>query len=133
MSRIESIDGAQYVISDDGTAYRLTAAPAAESAPAEPTAASPFALAGVSTDKSGKVVTDTRPDVIREAAASAPDGKRDEWARQAARIHRVPGYSCTVDVTVGGVSMAAHGYAHASKSAPSGAPCKGVGCKGKVR
>lgn len=108
-------------------------APAAEAAPiaapAAPVAASPFSLAGVNMTASGKVVTDERPAVIREAAAAAPDRKAQEWARQAARLHRLPQFACDVVETVGGVEMAAHGYAW---PATSGEPCKSKACTGHI-
>jgi len=133
MSTLETIDGITYVLRDDGTAFRVadpaaTPAPVA-SAPAEPAAASPFALAGVTLDVKGKAVTDERPEAIRAAAAAAPAGKAQEWARQAARVGRIAGFACSETATVGGVEMAAHGYAWAGES---GSKCKSPGCPGKI-
>lgn len=131
MARTIDADGVTYILADDGTAYRVTDAPAepVASTPAEPVAASPFALAGVSMTKGGKPVTDNRPSVIRDAANAAPEGEAQEWARQAARVHRVPGFACSESVDVGGVSVAAHGYAWAAES---GSKCKSAACKGRV-
>lgn len=105
----------------------------ATSAPVEPVIASPFAALGViGLTASGKV--DPRPAPIVAAFTAAPDGKRQQWAREAARVHSVPGYSCTVDVTLntvkGPVTIAAHGFASARDA---GIPCPTNGCNGTIR
>ncbi len=132
MSHIETIGDVQYLVTDDGTAHRITAEPTV-AAPAEPVAASPFALAGVVVGSNGRPVTDDRPEVIRIAAASAPDGKAQEYARRAARLHRVPGFACSADASLntatGSIMVSAHGYAWAAKS---GQPCKSKDCKGTI-
>jgi hypothetical protein len=114
-------------ITIDGVTY--AAIEPAQAAPASPTAASPFAAAGLA-DASGKLApADTRPDVIRQAAASAPAGKAQQWAREAARLHRVATFACTIDDVRGDVTISAHGFAWPKRS---GDPCPGTGCTGKV-
>lgn len=120
-------------ITIDGVTYTAIDAPAAASAPAAPAAASPFAAVGLSTAAAASAASDTRPAEIRDAWNAAPQGEAAKWAREAARLHRVPGFACDVAVTVhtrdGDTIISAHGFAYAKSS---GAACTGNGCAGKV-
>jgi hypothetical protein len=98
-------------------------------APAAPVAASPFTLVGGTAAERATSL----PGPIAEAYTSAPEGKRAEWARQAAAYHAVAGYSCdnTSREMAGpdGTRKVGHGFVSKRET---GIPCPTSGCTGHI-
>lgn len=118
----------------------VAAVVAALSQPAEPVAAEPVAEYVSPLQRFGIAAASGTPsDLPAELLAAwndAPKGHQQRSVRETARILKLKGFSCTVDVDVRDITsgatstIAAHGFWRPVKS---GEPCKGVGCPGKVR